>query len=137
MTASITIAVPETVEEARTGFRAWLDDNRAELEQFRETGGDVTEIFDRLRLLQRMLYEAGWIRLGWPTGIGGLGGRPVLRSIISEELASAGYPPPFSFATQEVLGPAVAEFAQPELAATVLPRLRATVRAGMPAVAGV
>ncbi|MFI7195165.1 acyl-CoA dehydrogenase family protein [Nocardia nova] len=70
-----------------------------------------------------MLYDAGWIRLGWPEEIGGLGGRPILRSVVSEELAAAGYPPPFSFATQEVLGPAVAEFARPAFAADVLPRL--------------
>lgn len=115
--------LPSTVEEACTGFRAWLADNRGELEQFRHSDGDVTEVFYRLRLLQRMLFDAGWIRLGWPVQVGGLGGRPILRSIICEELAIAGYQPPFSFATQEVLGPAVTEFARPELAAEVLPRL--------------
>ena len=123
MTTVETLMVPETVAEARTGFRTWLAENRAPLEQFRETGGELTEIFDRLRRLQRMLYDAGWIRLGWPESAGGLGGRRILRSIISEELAHAGYPPPFSFATQEVLGPAVAEFAPAELAAVALPRL--------------
>ncbi|MCZ4653630.1 acyl-CoA dehydrogenase family protein [Gordonia amicalis] len=121
--AAVDLEVPETVEQARVGFRAWMTDHGAELEQFRQTGGEVAEIFERLRLLQRMLFDAGWIRLGWPTEMGGLGGAPILRSIISEELAAAGYPPPFSFATQEVLGPAVAEFARPELAAHVLPRL--------------
>lgn len=124
MTTVAPIADPEaSLEEVRAGFRAWVQDNRAELERFQEPAGEVTEIFDRLRLLQRVLYDAGWIRLGWPVDIGGLGGRPILRSIISEELAAAGYPPPFSFATQEVLGPAVAEFARPELAAEALPRL--------------
>lgn len=120
-TAALT--VPETVAEARTGFRAWLAENRDALEQFRETGGELTEVFDRLGRLQRMLYDAGWIRLGWPESAGGLGGRPILRAIISEELAHAGYPPPFSFATQEVLGPAVAEFAPDELASVALPAL--------------
>lgn len=43
--------------------------------------------------------------------------------MVSEELAAAGYPPPFSFATQEVLGPAVAEYASPELASELLPAL--------------
>src|SRR5271163_4178439 len=115
--------LPSTVEESRTAFRAWLVEHHLELEQFRHTGGDITDVFDQLRLLQRMLFDAGWIRLGWPESLGGLGGRPILRSIVSEELAMAGYPPPFSFATQEVLGPAVAEFARPDLGAVVLPRL--------------
>src|SRR5258708_34720515 len=95
--------LPSTVEESRTAFRAWLVDCHRELEQFRHSGGDITEVFDQLRRLQRMLFDAGWIRLGWPVSLGGLGGRPILRSILSEELAMAGYPPPFSFATQEVL----------------------------------
>jgi alkylation response protein AidB-like acyl-CoA dehydrogenase len=115
--------LPGTVEEARAGFRRWLAAEQSKLEQFRQTGGEFTEVFERLRLLQRMLFDAGWIRLGWPENVGGLGGEPILRSIVSEELAAAGYPPPFSFATQEVLGPAVAEFARPELAAEVMPRL--------------
>ncbi|MDJ0097090.1 acyl-CoA dehydrogenase family protein [Gordonia alkanivorans] len=123
MTTAELLTVPNTVDEARTGFRSWLDDNRESLAEFRETGGELTEVFERLGRLQRMLYDAGWIRLGWLESAGGLGGRPILRAIISEELAAAGYPPPFSFATQEVLGPAVAEFASTELAATVLPRL--------------
>lgn len=124
MSAPTTLAAPpSTVQEARTSFRGWLDEHRDDLDQFRATSCDVTEVFERLRLLQRMLFDSGWIRLGWPESVGGLGGRPILRSIISEELALAGYPPPFSFATQEVLGPAVAAFARPELAAVVLPRL--------------
>ena len=127
MTTAETLMVPETVAEARTGFRTWLAENRAPLEQFRETGGELTEIFDRLRRLQRMLYDAGWIRLGWPESAGGLGGRRIRRSIISEELAHAGYPPPVSYATQEVLGPAVAEFAPAELAGVVGPLIEVPV----------
>lgn len=124
MTAVVPVADPTaSLPEVRAAFRAWVSDHRDELKPFRESAGEVTEVFARLRQLQRVLYEAGWIRLGWPSEIGGLGGRPILRSIISEELAAAGYPPPFSFATQEVLGPAVAEFARPELAAEALPRL--------------
>lgn len=123
MSAAPLTEPPATIDEARTRLRAWLTDSHAELQQFRMSGGDVTDVFARLRLLQRALFDAGWIRLGWPEDIGGLGGQPILRSIVGEELASAGYPPPFSFATQEVLGPAVAKFARPELAAHVIPRL--------------
>ncbi|WP_040840977.1 acyl-CoA dehydrogenase family protein [Nocardia brevicatena] len=124
----MTTVVPDadpaaSLERVRAEFRQWVRDNRDDLGRFREPAAEVTETFARLRLLQRVLYDAGWIRLGWPEEIGGLGGRPILRSVVSEELAAAGYPPPFSFATQEVLGPAVAEFARPELAAEVLPRL--------------
>lgn len=119
----MTVAVPGTVASARVQFRAWLAEHGAELAPFRATGGDVAAVFDRLRRLQRLLYGAGWIRFGWEPELGGLGGAPVLRAVVSEELARAGYPPPFSFGTQEVLGPAVARYAPTPLAAEVLPRL--------------
>jgi alkylation response protein AidB-like acyl-CoA dehydrogenase len=116
-------AAPSTLEECRTGFRAWLAQNREEVEACCRPRPDVAGMLAGLRSLQRLLFEAGWIRIGWDESVGGLGGRPVMRSVVGEELAAAGYPPPFSFATQEVLGPAVAHFARPELAAHVMPRL--------------
>ncbi len=117
------LTVPQSVEECRVAFREWMDSHREVLDEFRDTGGEVVEVLARLRRLQHLLFEAGWIRLGWDENIGGLGGNPIMRSIVSEELSAAGYPPPFSFATQEVLGPAVALNARPELAAEVMPRL--------------
>lgn len=118
-----TIEVPQSIEAARVAMRSWLADNAAKLEQFKASDGDVSVVFARLGNLQRLLFDSGWIRLGWSPAVGGLGGPPILRSIVSEELAAAGYPPPFSFATQEVLGPAVAKFARAELSSEVLPRL--------------
>ncbi|RZL85006.1 MAG: acyl-CoA dehydrogenase [Rhodococcus sp. (in: high G+C Gram-positive bacteria)] len=112
-----------SIDELRTAFRSWLAERADTLEQFRELPTDVDGIFSTLSKMQRELYEAGWIRLGWPAELGGCGGVTALRAVVSEELAAAGYPPPFSFATQEVLGPAIARYAQPELATEVLPRL--------------
>ncbi|KOS58233.1 acyl-CoA dehydrogenase [Rhodococcus rhodochrous KG-21] len=112
-----------TIEEVRESFRHWLVERADALERFTELPTDVEGIFDTLSAMQRELYDAGWIRLGWPEQLGGLGGDIILRAVISEELAAAGYPPPFSFATQEVLGPAVARFAPVDLREEVLPRL--------------
>ncbi|WP_028852194.1 acyl-CoA dehydrogenase family protein [Thermocrispum municipale] len=111
------------VDEVRVAFQQWLADNAAELAPFKHLSTQVDEVFAALSRLQKLLYSAGWIRLGWPDEVGGLGGPQVLRAVVSEELAAAGYPPPFSFGTQEVLGPAVARFAPPDLAAEALPRL--------------
>lgn len=112
-----------SVGDVRAAFQAWLEARADELAEFRHLSTDVEQIFKSLSRLQRLLYTEGWIRLGWPEEVGGLGGVLALRAVISEELAAAGYPPPFSFGTQEVLGPAVARFAPRELAAEVLPRL--------------
>jgi alkylation response protein AidB-like acyl-CoA dehydrogenase len=109
--------------DIRGRFTAWLAEHAEELAPFRDLPTDVDGVFATLSRLQRRLFDAGWIRYGWPTELGGLGGCIALRGMVSEELAAAGYPPPFSFATQEVLGPAVARFASPALAALVVPRL--------------
>lgn len=112
-----------TVGEVRRQFRDWMAANSDMLSPLARPAEDIDSVFGSLSQLQRVLYESGWIRLGWPERFGGLGGAMVLRAVVSEELAAAGYPPPFSFGVQEVLGPAVARFAPPELAVEVLPRL--------------
>ncbi len=106
----------------RQGLRAWLDWEAASLERFRTLPPDLDAQFAVLSDLQRLLYDAGWLRYGWPEAMGGLGGTAVLRGVLSEELAAAGYPPPFSFGMLEVLAPAVARFA-PQIAAWALPAL--------------
>lgn len=112
-----------TVPAVRARFTDWLQESDADLAPFRTLPTDVEQTFRSLSRLQRLLYEAGWIRLGWARELGGLGGPMVLRGVVSEELAAAGYPPPFSFGTQEVLGPAVAKFTTTELAGAWLPPL--------------
>ncbi|MWA03234.1 acyl-CoA dehydrogenase [Actinomadura sp. LD22] len=121
--APVAAAGEPTVPAVRERLGRWLAEHSAELAPFTELPTDVDGVFASLSRLQRLLYEAGWIRLGWPAELGGLGGPMILRGVVSEELAAAGYPPPFSFGTQEVLGPAIARFASPELAASALPRL--------------
>ncbi|AII10917.1 acyl-CoA dehydrogenase (plasmid) [Rhodococcus opacus] len=111
------------MDQLRSDFRQWLTDNADELERFRSLPTDMEGIFATLSAMQRVMYDAGWIRLGWSANVEGLGGPPALRAVVSEELAEAGYPPPFSFAVQEVLGPAIERYAPAELSAEVLPRL--------------
>ena len=93
-----------------------------ELEEFRVLPADMDRQFEHLRRYQRLLYDEGWLRAGWHEAVGGLGGRVVLRGVLSEELAAAGYPPPVSFGMMEVLAPAVAHLA-PRIAAWALPPL--------------
>jgi alkylation response protein AidB-like acyl-CoA dehydrogenase len=106
----------------REGLRPWLATHAGDLGRFRSLPTDLDGQFAALRDLQRLLYDAGWLRHGWPESMGGLGGSAVLRGVLSEELAAAGYPPPFSFGMMEVLAPAVARFA-PDIAAWALPAL--------------
>jgi alkylation response protein AidB-like acyl-CoA dehydrogenase len=112
-----------SVAGVRSAFRGWLDAQAVQLEPFADLDGEPDEVLGKLRGLQHLLYQAGWLRLGWPGWVGGLGGSLALRGLVSEELAAAGYPPPLSFAALEVLAPAVADYGPRELAAQVIPRL--------------
>ena len=106
----------------RAEFGRWLAGSAADLDRFRRLPPDLDGQFALLRDLQRRLFDAGWLRWGWPEELGGLGGSSLLRGVLSEELAAAGCPPPFSFGMMEVLAPAVARFA-PAIAAWALPLL--------------
>jgi alkylation response protein AidB-like acyl-CoA dehydrogenase len=114
---------PAEIEELRADLHAWLSAHAGELKRFETLPNDLDGQFALLGDLQRLLYEAGWLRWGWPVEVGGLGGSSVLRGVVIEELTVAGIPPPFSFGLQEVLAPAVVKFGPPALVAEVLPAL--------------
>jgi alkylation response protein AidB-like acyl-CoA dehydrogenase len=106
----------------RVELRRWMNEHAGELGRFRQLPNDLDDQFALLGDLQRFLFDAGWLRWGWPEESGGLGGSSLLRGVLSEELAAAGCPPPFSFGMMEVLAPAVVRFA-PQVAAWALPAL--------------
>lgn len=48
------------------------------------------EIFEELRVSQRVLYDGGYVGVTWPTQYGGGGGTVLQQAIVTEELARAG-----------------------------------------------
>ncbi|MCU1345401.1 MAG: Acyl-CoA dehydrogenase [Acidimicrobiia bacterium] len=105
-----------TIDEVRMAFRQWMVDNAQELEPFRqEPVGSKTEAFSHFNPLQRKLWDEGWIKLGWPEDCGGLGGSPVQRAAVMEELAAAGYVVPEVMGSVEIIAPMLVKYA-PELA---------------------
>ena len=80
-------------ESFREEVRSWLDENLPSEWGHRGVGGyreDDDE--DLQRRWQRMLHEAGWLKLGWPKVAGGRGATPVMQAIYQEEMARAGAP---------------------------------------------
>ena len=80
-------------ESFRQGVQAWLQANlpRGWLQDGK--GGYRDEEDTELqRDWQRKLYEGGWLKLGWPTDVGGRGATPVMQAIYQEEMARAGAP---------------------------------------------
>jgi alkylation response protein AidB-like acyl-CoA dehydrogenase len=103
--------------------RDWIREHEEDLRPFRRSAPNASEQLKSLRKLQRVLYDAGWLRYGWTPAVGGLGGSMLLRGILLEEMLEAKVPPPLSFAVMEVYAPAVVEGAAPEVAAEFIPRL--------------
>ena len=43
----------------------------------------------QLRKVMRLTYDAGFMRMGWPERVGGLGGSNLLRAYLAEALTLA------------------------------------------------
>lgn len=103
----------------RADLRAWLDEHDL-------TPGPDHSLPGQLRQLSRVhaaLYEAGWMRYGWPAQVGGLGGPALLRAIVGEEVVGRGLAEPGPYSMVEVLAPTMIDYAPSELAAEMVPRL--------------
>ncbi|MBV8346781.1 MAG: acyl-CoA dehydrogenase family protein, partial [Mycolicibacterium sp.] len=107
------------VAEFRTGLRAWLDQNDL-------TPGPDDSLEGHIRQLARLyraLYDAGWMRYGWPVEVGGLGGPAILRAVVGEEVVGRNLAEPGPYSMVEVLAPTMIDYAPAELAAEMVPRL--------------
>ena len=106
--------------EFRARFVAWLDDN----DLAPPPGDDSLDAHQaqHLRVL-KALYDAGWMRYGWPQSAGGLGGPDILRAIVGEEIVGRGIDHPGPYSMLDVLTPTMIDYARPELAAEMVPRL--------------
>lgn len=111
------------LDEFRGGFRSWLTEHGDDLEPVRSLPRELDAQFAVQRQFQRRLFDAGWLRRGWPEAAGGLGGSVVARGALAEELTVAGYTFPLAVSMIEVLGPAVLKFGSPELVAEMFPLL--------------
>lgn len=105
--------------EFRTQLRAWLDTNDLTPPQDHSLESHMRQ-FARV---QRALYDAGWGRYGWPEHAGGLGGPDILRAIVGEEVVGRRLAEPGPYSMLEVLTPTMIDYAAPELAAEMVPRL--------------
>jgi alkylation response protein AidB-like acyl-CoA dehydrogenase len=113
------------LQRFRAGLRRWLADNAQALTPSVEDHASVDRELAHQRKVQSLLYDAGWMLAGWPVEVGGLGGSPLLRAVLGEELTSRALVHTTSWSMHEVLGPAVVAYGHPDLAADLLPRLLA------------
>ena len=107
------------VEQFRTDLRAWLDDNDL-------TPGPDHSLEGHMRQMSRVsraLYDADWMRYGWPVEVGGLGGPAILRAVVGEEVVGRRLAEPGPYSMLEVLTPTMIDYAPDGLAAEMVPRL--------------
>ena len=107
------------VEQFRADLRAWLDENDLTPGPDHSLQGHMQQF---LRV-SRALYEADWMRYGWPVEVGGLGGPALLRAIVGEEVVGRRLADPGPYSMLEVLAPTMIDYAPAELAAEMVPRL--------------
>jgi alkylation response protein AidB-like acyl-CoA dehydrogenase len=110
-----------TTAQFRSALVDWIGDHRQELEPPYRDHGSTAELMAHQRRVQRLLFDHGWMRWGWPADVGGLGGSPLFRAVLGEELTGRGLVHSAAFSMTEVLGPAVVEYADAPLAAEVVP----------------
>jgi alkylation response protein AidB-like acyl-CoA dehydrogenase len=112
-----------SIAEYRAGLHAWLDAHHDELAPRFTPPGTLDDHIGQMQRVKAILYEAGWMRCGWPEAVGGLGGSPLLRTELGAALAARDLADPGLFSLIEVLAPSVIDFAPPPLASEMVPRL--------------
>ncbi|MFI6405848.1 acyl-CoA dehydrogenase family protein [Streptomyces sp. NPDC050548] len=107
------------VADFRSDLRGWLDEHDLSPGPDHSLDAQVAQ----LARVRRALYDADWMRYGWPAEVRGLGGPAVLRAVLGEEVATRELAEPGIYSMIEVLAPTMISYAPPALAAEMVPRL--------------
>ena len=111
------------LNEFRAGLDAWLDDHADELRPTYVGSGTLEQQVVQMAAVKRALFDAGWMRWGWPERVGGFGGSNLLRAYLGEAVARRDLWEPGFSSLHEVLAPTMIDYATAEVAATMVPRL--------------
>jgi alkylation response protein AidB-like acyl-CoA dehydrogenase len=111
------------IAEFRAALQAWLDAHGDELAPRYAPPGTLDDQIAQMQRVKAILFDAGWMRYGWPERVGGLGSSPMLRTELGAALAARDLADPGLFSLIEVLAPTLIDFAPPALAEEVVPRL--------------
>jgi alkylation response protein AidB-like acyl-CoA dehydrogenase len=109
----------------RTELHDWLDAHAEELAPDFAAPPALDDHVVQTNRVKGRLYEAGWGRWGWPERVGGLGGSPMLRTELGAALVGRALVSSSFYSLIEVLVPTVVDYAPPDLAAAVVPRMLA------------
>src|SRR6516164_3592139 len=109
--------------EFKLAVDRWLDEQARPLAPEYEGIGTLDQQMAQLRKVMRLTYEAGFMRMGWPERVGGLGGSNLLRAYLGEVLTARDLMESGLYSLIEVLAPTMIDYARPGLAAAMVPSL--------------
>ena len=112
---------PPDIAEFRAALRAWLDAHHDELAPTYAAPGTLDEHVAQMQRVKSLLFDAGWMRYGWPERVGGLGGSPMLRTELGATMAGRDLIDPGMYSLVEVLAPTLIDFASPSLKRRAMP----------------
>jgi alkylation response protein AidB-like acyl-CoA dehydrogenase len=107
----------------KEAVNAWLDENEPALACDYEGKGSLDQQVAQLRKVMKLAYDAGFMRMGWPERVGGLGGSNLLRAYLGEALTARDLVESGIYSMPEVLAPTMIHFASEALAAEMVPKL--------------
>lgn len=111
------------LDSFRSSLDDWLDENKSALAPRFAGAGTLDEQVAQLNKVKRLAYDAGWVRYGWPDRVGGLGGSSLLRAYLAEAVTLRDLVEPGLYSMAEFLVPTMIDFAPPDLAAEMVPRV--------------
>jgi alkylation response protein AidB-like acyl-CoA dehydrogenase len=109
--------------EFKVAVDRWLVEHERELAPDFAGIGTLDEQMAQLRKVMRLAFDAGFMRMGWPERVGGLGGSNLLRAYLGEVLTAHDIVEPGIYSMPEVLAPTMIDYAPPELASVMVPKL--------------
>ena len=111
------------LEALKVRLENWLDEHEHELARAYGDSGTLDQQMDHLKKVKRLTFDAGFMRMGWPERVGGLGGSSLLRAYLGEALTARDFVEPGIYSMPEVLAPTMIDYAPEALAALMVPRL--------------
>ena len=111
------------LDEFRRSLDEWLDARAVELAPAYRGAGSLDQQVDQINKVKRLAYDDGWMQWGWPERVGGQGGSTLLRGYLGEALTARELVESGIYSLTDLLAPTMIDYARPDLAATMVPRL--------------
>lgn len=120
----VDFSYPAEVEQFRTELREWLSENLTdELVAARRPTGRNDAAFEKLRVWNATMADAGWAAVSWPREYGGRGASVLEQLVYTEETTRARAPVPLNVIGLNNIAPAIMQYGTESQKRTLLPRM--------------